>query len=297
MLKPGSTFHLGTRPFEDPTIESFISKEINNVNFKDIKKFKYETWDKTVRHWLTSSEYSSINGLELFNYSAYSNGTSSAFTEFIARNSSRRIRYSNNEFVLSKIISNTCNIENEKLENDVINDNDAVIISLPFSGNGTEYNDFDDLISNCNLLNVPVMIDGAYFGISHNTSYNLTHPCITDFCTSLSKPYGLQSLRIGIRFTKEFIDDELHVQTSSNCYNKFGALLGVKVLDTYNHNWIVNRYYQTYLDICTENSLTPTNTLTLTTDNNNNPDFSKFKRGDYVRICVSDEIIRRLATN
>ena len=54
------------------------------------------------------------------------------------------------------------------------------------------------------------MIDGAYFGIGKDLAYPLDRQCVREFTTSHSKNFGLQNLRIGIRYSKDFVDDALN---------------------------------------------------------------------------------------
>jgi len=287
-------FSKGSLPLENPKVLNFVEKSLKEFSFLKFNEYNYCDFSNATKHWLTSSLYNSIRGLDEFVFDCYSSGTSPAFTSFIGRHINKRIRYSRNDFALSKIVSNAFSANHCYLEDDKLKEGDALILSMPFSGNGGLIDNYNNILTVCDSKDIPVMIDGAYFGISFGVDYNLTHKCITDFCTSLSKPYGFGQIRVGIRFTKEEIDDELTALTVFDNYNKLGAWLGHRVIENFNHNWVIDQHRQIYLDICEEYNLNPTNTLTLGLGGTEYA--NKFKRNDYVRVCVSGEINQRLAT-
>jgi hypothetical protein len=239
--------------------------------------------------WMQKNSLHSISGLEQFTSRAYSIGTTDSIAAFIHRHcKNRRIRFSQGEFIISKIVSNNCNADWSYLENDKLSENDAVVVSLPFSGNGNRYPKYNQLIEECNRLKIPVLLDLAYFGISHGIHFDLTHPCITDVVCSLSKPMNVQ-LRLGIRFTRDHHDD--HIQTSSDLkiFNRIAVQIGVELLKKFPAEYIISKYLDKAMQVCNRNKLATTETITLGLGNPvDHPDF--FRSGFY-RVCITDNLM------
>ena len=284
---PELNFDKGSEPIYNAQISNSVDTLLKNVNWN----IPHKDYVNTYTDWLQSSTYNNIN-LSDFTHANFSYGTTTAFSEFISRNYNRTIRFSKDDFLLSKILCTSYGTQYKHIEDGVITKNDCVIISLPFSGNGSILPTFNSLLDTCDELGVPVMIDGAYFGICKDTEYPLDRPCIREFTTSHSKNFGLPNLRLGIRYSKDFIDDALNAPVAmANCYNKLGAYVAVEIMKQYSANWIIDKYWQSYKSICADYELIPTNTVTLALGDNLDADNKeKFTRGSYVRVCVSKSL-------
>lgn len=278
----------GSIPIHDSEIYKFINQTVKQVDFETILKFDYSLYSDRFYKWLTEDTYNYISGLEKFPYSCYSHGSSAGFGEFISRHPSRRIRASRSDFILTKILCQTYQRNYCALEDDLLTDNDCLIVSLPFSGNGTSLDNLEDILNLCDQLGIPVLIDASYYGIGFDVEYNLDHSCITDFLCSLSKNYYCNDLRVGIRFTKIPVDDGISASLiMANTFNKFGGYIGHQLLNTFSHQWFINRYKSDYIDVCHNYNLTPTQTITMAIGSEQ---YKEFTRGDYVRVCVSRAI-------
>lgn len=284
----------GSVPIHDKEILNYIESILHNISFDQLKKVTHTELDQAWRNWLQASTNNNIIGLEQFKYSSFTAGTTPSFSEFIGRNNTRRIRASNADFILTSLIAKTYNREIVYLEDAPLEKNDCLIISVPFSGNGFLHPQYPNILDTADQLGVPVMIDAAYFGISHGIEYALTHHCVTDFCVSLSKNFSTQTLRLGIRFTKENIDDGISAGViGHNVFDRLGSYISIKLLNQYSHDWFINRYRPLALEVCQQVGLEPTNTVTFGLGTSA---MTKYQRGDYVRVCIS-KTISRLSSN
>ena len=280
-MKPGS------HPILDSEVKHYLDLVLSSLNTDRILAIDYAQYDRAWRNWLGSSSYNSGQALDQMPYSSFCHGTSPAFGEFISRHPQRRIRVSRSDFIISKILAKAYQRDIVWIEDQPLAANDCVIVSMPFSGNGSWLPDIDALLDAADHLGVPVMIDAAYFGISFGISYPLHRPCVTDFVCSLSKNLYCNDIRVGIRFTKHAVDDGVSVaQIMANCFNRLNAVIGIELLNKFSHDWLVNKYLAQYFSICDRLTLTPTNTLTLALGDESQ---QEFLRGDYVRVCISDE--------
>lgn len=227
------------------------------------------------RHWINDSK--TIKGLDLFGYSVYSNGTSEAFEMFYIKNKNRRFRCFKGEYVYHKLAwrndwPNWKFIEDEKLDR-----NDAVVISLPFSDTGNKHEKLDFVLANCSALGIPVLIDCAYFGTCRNIQIDLSSQCITDVVFSLSKTFPVAHARIGIRFSKNDDDDLMFVYDKINYNNRLGAHLGLNLINSFQSDFINNKYRHKQEICCELLNVIPSNTVTFGLDINQK--FPEYNRG------------------
>lgn len=275
-------------PMQDRHIIAFIDQIFPQITFDKLMNLSHAELDDSWRGWLNLSSFNSVDGLDEFNHSAFSAGTTDAFGEFISRYPDRRVRVSRSDFILTKILSKTYSRNLSYLEEGDVEENDCIIMSFPFSGNGNEYPGWENVFDTADELNVPVFIDGAYFGISSGVEYPLSRKCVRDFAVSLSKNLAGHPLRLGMRFTKDEVDDGITAGLiGSDVYDRLGAFISIELLNKFSHDWLIYRYKQKSIDFCNQNGLTPTKTFTLALGT---PEMEEFKRGDYVRISITEEL-------
>ena len=112
------------------------------------------------------------------------------------------------------------------LEDEDLKENDAVILSVPFSDSGGIHPQTDELLDKCDELKIPVIIDSAYMIIANKIEFNFNRDCIESVCFSLSKGiYGAEKLRIGLRLSKKFTDDGIEVFNLMEMVNMVGVIL------------------------------------------------------------------------
>jgi hypothetical protein len=216
---------------------------------------------KAYVEWIQTSKLNSIIGIEDFPYTCYSNGTTEAFDKFYAKNSSKRFRCFKGEYMYHQLSWRNNYPNWSFIEDDELKNNDAVVISLPFSDTGTPHLQLHDVLTVCSNLNIPVLLDCAYLGICSNIVFNFKYPCITDIVFSLSKAFPVAHARIGIRLTKEDNDDPLFVINKSNYINRFGAKLGLHLINKFSPDYIPNMYKEKQQLMCQHLSVEVSNTV------------------------------------
>jgi len=278
-------------PIVDQTIKNEIQQLLKTVDYNslDLDRWNIEEYFSAFKNWIASSKYNNITGLEKFDVLSYSCGSLESIVSFVHRHSvKKRLRFSKAEFVASKIASNHCGATYLFLEDGEIEVNDAVIISLPFSGNGDHYPNYNQLIKHCDGLGVPVLLDVSYYGISHGMSIDVNNKCITDVVFSLSKPMTVQ-LRLGIRFCKIDHDDLVQVNSNGKLFNRLSATIGIELMKKFSHNWLVEKYLPRYETVCKKYDLKQTPTFTLATSDN--IAYKQFQRNGFNRICITQELL------
>lgn len=211
--------------------------------------------------WLKSHSTHKIFGLDNFKFSVYSHGTSEAFDKFYLKNLSRRFRIFKAEYLYHQLAWRNSKLPWSFIEDDILKTNDAVIISLPFADTGNKHTQMELVLDECDRLNIPVLVDCAYFTISSSLEFNFDHPCITDITFSLSKTFPVAHARIGMRLTKEDDDDTLFVYEKANYQNRLGASLGLSLINNFSSDYIVNKYKEKQEQLCELAGVQPSQTV------------------------------------
>ena len=277
-------------PLRISEVVDFLDSVFPTITYQKISEVTNQQLDAAWRTWLTNSSYNKIDGLDQLKYSSFIPGTTDAFGEFLVRYPERRIRVSRSDFVLTKILAKQYNRNILSLEEAPLDSNDCLVMSFPFSGNGSTYPDVNHILDQAEENNVPVFIDGAYFGISHGIHYPLDRSCIKDFAVSLSKNLAGNPLRLGIRFTRDYVDDGVTAGLiGSDIFDRLNAYLSLQLLEKYPHNWLIDKYRTVSESICKDLGLGTTNTLSLAIGSNS---MTEFQRGDYIRVSISEELFK-----
>ena len=200
-------------------------------------------------------------GLDNFKYAVYSHGTSEAFDKFYMKNLNRRFRIFRSEYLYHQLAWRNSKLNWDYIEDGKLDGNDAVIISYPFADTGNKHEQMDFILHNCSALNVPVLIDCAYYTISSELDFDFNHKCITDITFSLSKTFPVAHARIGMRLTKEDNDDTLFVYEKANYQNRLGAILGLELINNFSSDYIVNKYRTTQIKFCKITNTKPSSTV------------------------------------
>lgn len=243
---------------------------------------------KKYRDWICSSELNTIRGLDKFNIECYSNGTSEAFDHFYIRNRMKRFRCFKGEYMYHRLVWDGCGYDWKYIEDGPLEANDAVVVSLPFADTGNVHHLYTtQFLTECHQLNIPILIDSAFFGITSGIDFDFRCPAITDICFSLSKSFPVNNMRIGIRFSKTEYSDGLNIYQKAGYVNLLGAVIGLRLMDEYSPDFTVNKYKSKQLQYCDNYNLIPSSTVIFGLDINHVHD--NYNRGmiDNNRICFA----------
>jgi hypothetical protein len=174
------------------------------------------------------------------------------------------------------------------LEDEPLAEGDVVMISVPFANTGNCPEDLDTLLTRCDELNIPVMIDFAYLNLSTNFTVDLNHSCIEYVVTSLSKVFPVENWRIGIRWQRSKSEDPLTIinEDGYEYFNVQSMALGIAMMTEFDADWTYDQYRLLQLLKCEELGLTPSDSVYFGLDLNNQ--YSEYSRGgDVNRLCFT----------
>ena len=258
------------------------------------KKNIIEDYKTIFFNYLTNDKNNTLLGLKNYIYGTYTHGTIQAFEDFYSRHSEKRLRWFEGDFAYHKIASRSYSFSGEVINHlDDFRIGDAFVISVPFSASCSLYPNLEDILLECDIKNVPVLMDFAYLPISRNIVVDLNHESIDSICFSLSKCYfGIERLRTGLRLRRKHDDDPIDFFNEFSMFNYAGAHVAMKLIKRYPPSFIVDLLSPLYEDICKKNDLVMNNTLLFGSLKLTDSKYDYYKRGDsiYSRICLSEII-------
>src|SRR5690606_2345710 len=84
-----------------------------------------------------------------------------------------------------------------------IREGDVLVMAVPFADYGGLHPETNDILDHAYRNNVPVHLDGAWYGCLRDFSFDYGHPAVQSVAFSLSKGLGLGANRIGVRYARE----------------------------------------------------------------------------------------------
>jgi hypothetical protein len=277
----------GAGPVIDPDLQQVVYNTIKDCCDQDVlNDLEVQArFLERYQQWIINSRHNNLRGIERFPVAAYANGTTEGFDKFMLRHHGRRFRCFRGEYMYHPAAWRNyfpawCRIEDQPLDK-----NDAVVISMPFSDTGEIHPDTDMVLDQCDRLRIPVLIDSAFFGICRDIDFNYDRDCITDITFSLSKTFPVANLRIGMRLTRHDDDDSLMVHHKTNYNNRLGAGVGIKLLEQYSADHNVDTWQETQESFCKELGVRPSRSVIFGLGGEQ---FLKYNRGGSSnRLCFS----------
>jgi len=277
----------GAKPVSDLKIKNFIqalnpTSDLYNLTIQ-------ETFVNNFFNWINSSKLNNLTGLEKFSNRQLVSGTSQAFDHFYWRHKSKCFRMFRGEFMYHSAVLKHGGVW-KYIDDDQLTINDAVIISIPFSDYGKQRNDTITILEKCNSLNIPVLLDFAYYPCTKNIKIDLDlYPCVETATFSISKAfYGAEFLRVGMRLERKYTDDGIDVFNSVEMVNRMSISIANSLIDNYSvdHNW--RNYSEAYEKVCANMDLQSTDCIMFGLGNSK---YNEFNRGTEVnRVCISELI-------
>ena len=257
-----------------------------NLNHNEVKN----SFFNKLKYWMFSTH--TIQGCEKFTECCYTHGTTETFSQFYIRYRTKRLRLFRADYFYHEMMQKLWYQNNfEYIDNsNPIQSGDVVVLSVPFSNTGNIPQNLEQLLSQCDQKDVPVLLDLAYLNISENLDFNLEHPCIQYITTSLSKTFPLEHNRIGIRLQrkKDKFEDQLYVINEDN-YNYIPLMncwIATEMLKEFPADYIVKKYKGLQLEYCERLNLEPSSCVIFGLDYNNS--YPEYKRSvEPNRLCFS----------
>tara|TARA_Y100001972_G_scaffold127588_1_gene184897 strand:+ start:803 stop:1681 length:879 start_codon:yes stop_codon:yes gene_type:complete len=282
----------GARPIRNKEVLDFHENLINsNLHIPTLVEYA-DVW----KEWINFSDTKSLIGLGMFDNVDYTQGTSQTFDQFILKHcKDREILVLKGDFQYHACLGKHVEFKYvdypHHLESVIRGPGcHALIISAPFSDFGCIHPDFEHIIQVCNVHEIPVCLDLAYWGISKNVHIDLEpYPCIKEVTCSLSKPFfTLENHRVGIRWTRGYADDGISMLNEVKMANNYSMALGVEYMKNFSPDYNWQKYNEEYKEICHIEDLTWCDTVIFGLgDEERHTEFNRGVKDNY-RVCVSE---------
>ena len=275
-----------SRPIPIKSVYKFVVSEIKNANLYDLDKIP--EFCGNYLNWILSTKLNNLIGLDNFNSKQYVHGTCQSFDFFYLAHPRKRMRCFKGDFIYHRLSwdkkFNWCYLEDDRIQTD-----DAVIMSLPFSDTGDIHPQTYEILDECDKWGVSVFIDSAYMGIARDIDFDFNRECIQGVSFSMSKGfYGAEKLRIGLRLTREYQDDPVEVFNSMQLLNTIGVHVGQKIIDNYSVDYNVETYRDRQEELCNQLKIDYSKCVLFGIGDKHHPQFKDFDRGtDFRRVCLS----------
>ncbi len=237
------------------------------------------------KNWINSTKLNKVSGLDAFPSVNFAQGTTESFDKFYLRNHARRFRCYRGEYLYHELSWKANGNRWAYIDDEPLAQGDAVVCSFPFADTGGQKHT-REFLDRCAELEIPVLFDCAFFGICAGHDFDFGHPAVTDVCFSLSKPFPVYGMRIGIRFSKDTVDG-INIYGNTHYVNKFGAAVGSRLFEHQHPDDIFNAYRDQQLAWCKEYELTPSQCVTFGLDYNHKYDNHNRGSKDSNRICFA----------
>ncbi len=238
--------------------------------------------------WIQRSKLNRVVGLERFPLRRLTSGNTQAFDDFYIRHHDRTFKFLPGEYpYLSKYVRSWALLD----DHTGLTRKDALVMSAPFSGTGNLHPRFYELLERASNIDIPVLIDCAFFGITRDLDLRLDHRCIEAVCFSLSKAFGAGCFRSGIEFSKQN-GGPTSIQNEWVYVQLLSAKIGLEIARSYSPDYIPDKYRARQLEICEEYGLTTSDTVVFGLGDQR---FDYFDIDGVVnRVCVTPAIKARI---
>lgn len=251
---------LGTRR-QRPMYLSKFTKFRQSLSMNDYPKDPHQYTDyflQEIDKWITSHKHIKYIGLESFTHRDAILGTTQQLDELHHLHGSAITVYKG-EYKYHRRLTdfNVKQITSYK----EINAGDVFVASYPSNITTGYHKDFDKLLNHCAELNVPIHIDGAWFGQCRNFEFDVTHPAVKSVSVSLSKALGMGSQRIGIRYTKEKTVGPISIMNDFAYANVSDMWIGVEAMKHFGTDYWWANYGDLYSKVCKDFNLEETDSI------------------------------------
>lgn len=194
--------------------------------------------------WIQQGSGYRLRNLELYRYRGFSQGTQESFLNFYMMHRDRRFRVFRGDYWWHMDIWQKIKQPWAYLGTDELRPGDICIVSCPFALTGRRHPHLANLLDECDIKGIPVMLDFIYLpnSMDLNVDLDLARDCIDTITFSLSKTFPVQCAKIAIRMRRNKPADPMQMSNDENICNRLSAGLGLDVIRNFAPDYMVHRY-------------------------------------------------------
>jgi hypothetical protein len=138
-------------------------------------------------------------------------------------------------------------------------------------------------------LEVPVIVDCAYFGTCLDFELDLNHECIESVSFSLSKGLGLGDIRSGIRFSNISDDNPICQHNRYDHSVMAAARIGLYMMEEFSPDHVPARFREIQLAVCEEIGVAPSRCMHIALGG---PEWKNFRVDDAYNTLGIRELVK-----
>jgi hypothetical protein len=248
-------------PLSDNKIEQTIQDVLSGALDKDISDTVYTNFKQEVTNWLVTSKLNTLTGFDKFNRVDIINGCTQFIDNLYMQGP---VQVLANDYRYHQRLGKATFVQPGNLINYV-----PLVIAMPFPQVGKPHSKMKELLDEAFNKHIPVHIDGAWVSCCRDVDFDFSHPAIRSLGISLSKGLGLGWNRIGLRWTKDSVQDSISLMNDFNMNNRALAMIGLHFVRNFEPDYLWNTHKERYFKVCKDFGLTPTSSIYLALKDSN----------------------------
>jgi hypothetical protein len=248
-------------PLSDNRIEQTIMEVLSGMLDKDISDTVYTNFKQEVTNWLVTSKLNTLTGFDKFNRVDIINGCTQFIDNLYMQGP---VQVLANDYRYHQRLGKATFVQPGNLINYV-----PLVIAMPFPQVGKPHSKMKELLDEAFNKHIPVHIDGAWVSCCRDVDFDFSHPAIRSLGISLSKGLGLGWNRIGLRWTKDSVQDSISLMNDFNMNNRALAMIGLHFVRNFEPDYLWNTHKERYFKVCKDFGLTPTSSIYLALKDSN----------------------------
>jgi len=241
-----------------PEVVNFLkeNKVLDNVlNLPKKEMLNHSSFIDTFKSYILNSKFTKVKGLDTFNEVVPCLGLTEILNEFYYQH--KNIKVLKGEYPYTRTRTKCEFVEDSPLQK-----GDAFLVSIPFSASGTIHPKTYQLFKICEDLDIPVLVDCAWFGTCGDMNIDLRSSAIKQVGFSTSKAYS-KFYRAGIRFSRDLKNDSdsLFIHDRTQWLHYFNLKINEQLLKNHSADFLFEKYRDKQLKICKELNIIPSNCI------------------------------------
>lgn len=229
-----------------------VKKQILNHELVCDSSDPYNDFKVKMGHWLKNHEHFRLENIDLFPHADIIVGCHHYLDGLLIKYGIDRIQILEHDYKYYQRLRPT----KQWAVPGNLDPNVPLIIATPFPGYLGLHPEFNTILDEADEKNIDIHLDMAWLSASKGITIDVNRKCIKSIGISLTKGYGAEWNRIGIRYTKEIDEtDPITIYNNANMCPVSVVKNGILLLDNIPSGYLWNRYENQYHYLLKEHNL------------------------------------------
>jgi hypothetical protein len=252
--EPGSR----KRPMFDIEAHQFHNS-LHNANVADTEDYDSltDTFKEKMQNWVHNHKLISFTGLDAFPDRDICLGVTHQIDELHMMYNKKIVIFDGDYLYHGRLFPAI-----NKRTVDTLTSGDVLVIATPFTFyDNNVHPDMPAILERCLQLNIPVHIDAAWYPCCRDINFNVNHPAIKTVTFSLSKAFGLNVHRIGLRYSRKRENGPILLMNDFKYVNIADVWIGLEFMQHFGTDFWWRKYEKHYNAILQHCNLAPSKAI------------------------------------